>query len=206
MALENLTPSNRMEAILDGQDIEPSNRKEYFMQKAVSAGGSSLPPSYSSSDIGKVLTVGEGEGGTAEPKWENVGGVVTITLPDELNTLLMSTLQSRAPAAISAAGMPVYNNAVGSAASDLNALNALYTEIVNANSEGRALRLNGGALVTQATGNVNDTARINFSYKMYVYSTYVFNIDLEIEINPYAEYDNYGISSVITLVSRLVVS
>ena len=59
MALENLTPSNRMEAILDGQDIEPSNRKEYFMQKAVSAGGGSSLPSYSSADVGKVLTVGE---------------------------------------------------------------------------------------------------------------------------------------------------
>ena len=62
MALENLTPSNRLEAILDGGDVTPSNRKEYFIQKAMSAGGSGLPE-YTSADKGKVLTIGEGEGG-----------------------------------------------------------------------------------------------------------------------------------------------
>ena len=137
------------------------------------------------------------------PVWENVAGAVTITLPAELDTMLMSTLQQRAPAAIAAAGMPVYND-VGSysTASDLDALEELYTEIANAKSEGCVLRLSGGTLVTQAVvSEANKLADITFSYKMYQYSTYVFNIDLKIRIDADAEYDNYGISSVITLVS-----
>jgi hypothetical protein len=60
MALENLTPSNRLEAILDGGDVTPSNRREYFIQKAMSAGGGSDLPEYTSADKGKVLTVEEG--------------------------------------------------------------------------------------------------------------------------------------------------
>lgn len=71
MALENLTPSNRLEAILDGGDVTPSNRKEYFIQKAMSAGGGSDLPEYTAADKGKVLTIGE-EG---ELEWSfNQGG------------------------------------------------------------------------------------------------------------------------------------
>ena len=140
---------------------------------------------------------------SATAAWENVGSAVTITLPNELNTLLMSTLQSRAPAAIAAEGMPSYNG-VGSysTATDLDALNALYTEIINARSEGRVLRLSGGTLVTETTyDNGTKIATISFGYKMFVYSTYVFKVDLEIQVNAEDEYDNYGIRSVITLVS-----
>lgn len=61
MALENLTPSNRLEEILDGGDVTPSNRREYFIQKAMSAGGGSDIPAYTSADKGKVLTIGEVE-------------------------------------------------------------------------------------------------------------------------------------------------
>ena len=39
MALSNLTPVTRPEAILDGEDIAPVTRREYFMQKAASGGG-----------------------------------------------------------------------------------------------------------------------------------------------------------------------
>ena len=61
MALENLTPSNRLEEILDGGDVTPSNRREYFIQKAMSSGGGSDLPEYTAADKGKVLTIGEGE-------------------------------------------------------------------------------------------------------------------------------------------------
>ena len=72
MALENLTPSNRLEEILDGGDVTPSNRREYFIQKAMSAGGGSGLPEYTSADKGKVLTIGEGE-----------GSVTTVVVPEQ---------------------------------------------------------------------------------------------------------------------------
>jgi len=55
MALEDLTPFVRVETILDGADIEPATRLEYFLKKAANE-----VPKPTSSDIGKVLTVGEG--------------------------------------------------------------------------------------------------------------------------------------------------
>lgn len=38
-ALENLDPAARLEAILDGQDIEPATRLEYFLKQAAAGGG-----------------------------------------------------------------------------------------------------------------------------------------------------------------------
>lgn len=40
MALSNLTPVTRPEAILDGSEITPVTRREYFMKKAATSGGS----------------------------------------------------------------------------------------------------------------------------------------------------------------------
>lgn len=40
MALENLTPENRVESLLSGVDLEPANRLEYFLKQAGSGGGS----------------------------------------------------------------------------------------------------------------------------------------------------------------------
>lgn len=40
-ALENLDPAVRIESILDGQDIEPATRLEYFLKKAAEGGGGS---------------------------------------------------------------------------------------------------------------------------------------------------------------------
>lgn len=39
MTMPDLTPMNRTEAILAGEDLEPTNRLEYFLKNA--AGGSS---------------------------------------------------------------------------------------------------------------------------------------------------------------------
>lgn len=100
MALEDLNPAVRVEEILDGADIEPETRLEYFMKKAAnevpkpagssdagkvvtvnedgdgfelaeSGGGSGLPE-YTSADKGKVLTIGEGE-----------GSVTTVVVPEQ---------------------------------------------------------------------------------------------------------------------------
>lgn len=56
MALENLTPENRVERLLSGADLDPATRLEYFLKQAGSGGGKGLP-AYDDEDIGKVLTV-----------------------------------------------------------------------------------------------------------------------------------------------------
>lgn len=43
MALENLTPAVRVEAILNGDEIQPANRLEYFLQKAATSGSENTP-------------------------------------------------------------------------------------------------------------------------------------------------------------------
>lgn len=55
MALEDLTPAVREEAILDGADIDPATRLEYFLSKAANE----VPKPTGSSDAGKVVTVNE---------------------------------------------------------------------------------------------------------------------------------------------------
>lgn len=55
MALEDLNPAVRVEEILDGADIEPATRLEYFMKKAANE----VPKPAGSSDAGKVMTVNE---------------------------------------------------------------------------------------------------------------------------------------------------
>lgn len=103
MALEDLNPAVRVEEILDGADIEPATRLEYFMKKAANevpkpAGSSdagkvvtvnedgdgyelgAIPsglPSYTSADKGKVLTIGEGE-----------GSVTTVIVPEQTVNLV----------------------------------------------------------------------------------------------------------------------
>ena len=76
MALENLEPVTRMESILNGDNIEPVTREEYFWQQAATSGSGGLPK-YTAADVGKVLTVGE-DGETAVPVW---GGVEIPDLP-----------------------------------------------------------------------------------------------------------------------------
>lgn len=55
MALEDLNPAVRVEEILDGADIEPATRLEYFLKKAANE----VPKPAGSSDAGKVVTVNE---------------------------------------------------------------------------------------------------------------------------------------------------
>ena len=57
--MSELTPITRKEHIMSGTDITPITREEMFLQKIVEGGGGSSLPSYTSSDVGKVLTVVE---------------------------------------------------------------------------------------------------------------------------------------------------
>ena len=78
----SIEPITRKERILAGEDVKPLRRDEYFIKNATpgGGGGSSLP-SYTSSDIGKVLTVGE-----AEP-------VETVVIPEQDITVELFELE-----------------------------------------------------------------------------------------------------------------
>lgn len=75
MALEDLTPAVRVEAILDGADIDPATRLEYFLSKAANE----VPKPTGSSDAGKVLTVNEDGDGfildEVDPGLPDIAGV-----------------------------------------------------------------------------------------------------------------------------------
>lgn len=81
-ALENLAPATRLEKILDGDDITPATRDEYFIKKAMSSGGSTLPE-YTSADAGKALSVNSAGNGV---EWANIGGydaVISLTFDED---------------------------------------------------------------------------------------------------------------------------
>ena len=75
MALTDLTPAVRGEAILDGADIDPATRLEYFLSKAANE----VPKPTGSSDAGKVLTVNEDGDGfildEVDPGLPDISGV-----------------------------------------------------------------------------------------------------------------------------------
>lgn len=75
MALEDLTPAVRVEGILDGADIEPATRLEYFLSKAANE----VPKPAGVSDAGKVLTVNEDGDGfildEVDPGLPDISGV-----------------------------------------------------------------------------------------------------------------------------------
>lgn len=71
MALENLQAATRIEAILNGDDITPATRREYFLKRAANE-----VPAIASGDAGKVLTVNAGETGV---EWAEAGGGGGVT-------------------------------------------------------------------------------------------------------------------------------
>jgi hypothetical protein len=76
MALEDLNPAVRVEEILDGADIEPATRLEYFMKKAANE----VPKPAGSSDAGKVVTVNEDGDGFELAEPASGGGIVDIAI------------------------------------------------------------------------------------------------------------------------------
>ena len=90
---KDLRPITRKEKILDGQDLAPVTRFEYFLKKATTkgeGGGGGGLPAYSPSDIGKVLTLGEGS--------ETVQAVIvpeqTVTISEDQAALLANVMEN----------------------------------------------------------------------------------------------------------------
>ncbi len=85
MALEDLTPVTRTEAILDGDDISPVTRLEYFLGKAANE----VPKPAGVSDAGKVPTVNAaGDGFELDTPASGGGYIVHITgTPPNLSTV-----------------------------------------------------------------------------------------------------------------------
>jgi len=81
MALENLTPAVRVEAILDGADIDPANRLEYFLKQAANE----VPKPVGAEDAGKVVTVNSAGNGyeLASGGGSSDSGVMIVTVTVE---------------------------------------------------------------------------------------------------------------------------
>lgn len=86
--MSNLNPITRKEAILNGDDITPVTREEYFTKNAVSGGGSF--PAPTSEDVGKVLTVAEDAEHTVTTGWQNIGEAYSLsnTVSTAVQTLI----------------------------------------------------------------------------------------------------------------------
>lgn len=89
MALENLQAATRTEAILNGDDITPATRREYFLQKAVNK----VPTPEGAEDAGKVPAVNSaGDGFTLEtpvdnsPLFLSCSGICDFTSEDGVHT------------------------------------------------------------------------------------------------------------------------
>lgn len=91
MALSNLDPVTREEAILNSEDITPVNRSEYFLQKAVNK----VPAPDGAGDAGKVPTVNSaGDGFTLETPAAGGSGVLIVTITTTYDETLQQTVIS----------------------------------------------------------------------------------------------------------------
>lgn len=80
-SLSDLVPATRMEAILNGGDISPVTREEYFVKKAVT--NAEDLPAVTAADNGDVLTVVSGEWAKADAP----SGLPEVTAADNGDVL-----------------------------------------------------------------------------------------------------------------------
>ena len=83
---EGLTPLNRTEAILSGEDLTPTNRLEYFLKEAASGGAIPAP---TEDDAGKVPVANND--GTASWQTPSGGGGWLTLVATGVGTLVPST-------------------------------------------------------------------------------------------------------------------
>lgn len=91
MALSNLDPVTREEAILNSEEITPISRSEYFLQKAINK----VPTPDGAEDAGKVPTVNSaGTGFTLETPAAGGSGVFIVTITTTYDETLQQTVIS----------------------------------------------------------------------------------------------------------------
>ncbi len=100
MALENLTPGVRVEAILNGDDITPANRLEYFLQKAANE-----VPKPENGDAGLLLAVNSDADGYELVEPAAGGGVPVIDLTSVTPTRIQ---YSSGTISMLVSGVPVF--------------------------------------------------------------------------------------------------
>ena len=110
MALEDLTPAVRVEAILDGADIEPANRLEYFLKQAANE-----VPKAAAENTGKVLTSTLDAEDNPVISWEAAGGLPAYDTTDEGKVLTVEVADGVASAGWanvpSSGGVPILYSA-----------------------------------------------------------------------------------------------
>ena len=117
MALEDLTPAVRVESILNGDEITPANRLEYFLQKAATE-----LPKPAAGDAGKVLAVNEDADGA---EWKTASMLVGTSLSGTVYTFdktfeeIYNAYSNGIPVFVKMTGGP-YNTYIGSVLSVRN--------------------------------------------------------------------------------------
>lgn len=172
----------------------------YFIDETEDGGATFTPDrnaTYTVSLTKSVLSV--------EPKWEAAsGGVYSVSLPDDLQTSMMSVFATRMTEAVSAGkGVPCFHAPDASiATSDKDAFDALYSEVQECAENHGIVVLSGGTVCTGVEYDAQNTlVNFLFRYPMFTYSTYTFAIDLNIAVSKYGGLRQYGIGSTMTLIN-----
>ena len=145
MALENLVPVTRREAILSGLPLEPVTREEYFLEEAVGGG----LPEYGDTDAGKVLTIADD--GAVE--WKTPQAVYDFVIVDDGgDDLILQSGNYDAVRAKVVNGVPVLG--VFSNQSKTGAVGIEFTTNIELSPDDITLTLTGGYLVWDDLNNL----------------------------------------------------
>lgn len=137
MALEDLNPAVRVEEILDGADIEPATRLEYFMKKAANE----VPKPAGSSDAGKVVTVNEDGDGYELTEAASGGAFIINVSGTPGSTLTPDKTYPELAEAVSGGAIPVVLLGGGSLVLEYSGKNGnvFKFERLSANTSGAAI-------------------------------------------------------------------
>lgn len=138
MELEDLNPAVRVEEILDGADIEPATRLEYFMKKAANevpkpAGSADARKAVLVNDDGDGYELGEIPSGLPEYTSSDKGKALSVgvkTLPP-VTTVIIPEQSVTATDQITLYGQPAYYGVVNNADTGAVSTSDVYTLTVD---------------------------------------------------------------------------
>lgn len=136
---------------------------------------------------------------SVEPKWDNVPSKVVHTImPQEMETFVMSSIQSHMASAIAAGvGVPTFVIASGSV-TDTDGVSTLLDDIATAANRNAIILLGRLTVLEYSTiTGQGDMASLMFTYPIYPANGYYFRIDIVAQCN----LANYNLNAVITLLS-----